>query len=720
MKLAPQPESHAFDHALDCETPPQPVQLGVSKRAYSLASHADSWEEIWEAASYYQQISELLEDAQHYAVFVGWQVDSRLPLPRPQRGTRDEAVRSLTRSLETLKEKVIRLCESKPDFQIYFLIWDHAYFYVLEREQMQGRIWDDIHPRVHFLFDNRYPYGGSHHEKIAIIDGTTAYCGGIDLCDERWDTPQHRFVDRRRSLDWKREHHGPYHDLAVRVTGPICAAIHEHIARRWRLLSSIPFPELPLEARTETKARHQVYLSRTIAHVDGGERGEGITREIEFLFRDLISQAEERIILEGQYYWSEKLNDLLIAKIHQMKGRNFEVYLILAETRDLKSLTRQMAYHEMKLLKKLEAAGRTAGVKVVIGAPYVLSGTSAPPRSIYVHSKILIVDQKYFSIGSANLASRAFRLDTELNLTLEARTPVEEKYIRETAERVLRHWNLHEEPANPVHLRRFDCALELKRLGRRSPWLSRIPWQYFFDPVVPWLYPLKRRYRKWTHTRSWLAFSGMLFVWGLGVSTSLWIFSLVTPDPLSSTSPTSWWAIYGVLLTSAWLLPLPFLALGIFASIQLGPHLGPELVTSAFWTASLWGYVLTRMFPTPMSRFFRKTSPPWLPERIGMRSFPYLISVLADPRVSIRSKIAYQGLYCVPLPWFILGNLLFLGSALYSICRWTSGLTQNYFMSHAQFGHEAKLASLAPVVAGSVILWGFAAIVFGLRNEKRS
>ena len=84
-------------------------------------------------------------------------------------------------------------------------MWDHAYFYVLERETWQGRIWDDLHPRVHFIFDNRHPFGGSHHEKLCIIDGTTAFCGGIDLCDERWDSPQHLYTDPRRSLQWEVE-----------------------------------------------------------------------------------------------------------------------------------------------------------------------------------------------------------------------------------------------------------------------------------------------------------------------------------------------------------------------------------------------------------------------------------------------------------------------------------------------------------------------------------
>ena len=70
-----------------------------------------------------------LEQAQNYAIFVGWQIDSRLPLDRPGGGH------------ETLKEKVLRICDARPDFHFYFLMWDHAYFYVFERETWQGRVW---------------------------------------------------------------------------------------------------------------------------------------------------------------------------------------------------------------------------------------------------------------------------------------------------------------------------------------------------------------------------------------------------------------------------------------------------------------------------------------------------------------------------------------------------------------------------------------------------
>ena len=241
-----------------------PSQL--SPRAYGQYLTSGSWEEIWEAGPYYDRISELLEDATQYAIFVGWQIDSRLRLKIPARG--QDGTLNLSSGFETLREKVLRLCECKPHFHFYFLLWDHAYIYVLEREFWQTRLWEDLHSRVHFVFDNRHPLGASHHEKICIIDGRVALCGGIDLCDERWDCPQHLYSDPRRSLKGRSEHHGPYHDLAVQVSGAVCRELQKHVGRRWRALSTIPFPQVGHFMQKDCGEGHWVYLSRTFASIN--------------------------------------------------------------------------------------------------------------------------------------------------------------------------------------------------------------------------------------------------------------------------------------------------------------------------------------------------------------------------------------------------------------------------------------------------------------------
>ena len=661
------------------------VHESISRRAYETVSEAFSWEELWEAGSYYSRISELLEDCSQYAVFVGWQVDSRVYMARPNRPGRPSAQ-------ETLKSKVVRLCEERPSLHVYFLIWDHAYFYSLEREALQGQAWLDIHPRVHFVFDNRHPFGGSHHEKVVIIDGKTALCGGIDVCDERWDSPAHLFHDPRRSLNGRIEKHGPYHDLAVQVTGPVVEQIQRHIHDRWVRLSSVPFPETHVHG---LKRGHPVLLSRTMAAVDADEGKVPVRREIEFLFKDLLRSAQRRIIIEGQYYWSAEMNDLLITKIHEMRGRPFKVFVILADLNQLKALSRQMSAHELRLIQKLESAAEECGTDLVIGYPEVFASpqereTGDPPsRPIYVHSKVMVIDDQYLAIGSANFSSRAFRVDTELNLTLLGGTPQDRAHINRVAGQILHHWNLNPlgqalNPLHPIRLVKFKTAQALRDIRLRHPWAISFPWRWLFDPQLPWLYLLKRRYRAWRKREPDLALLCVLGIWGLGV----FLCSRLAGVPLLPLSGKSGFGLlYCIFLASAWLVPLPFIAVALLCAAQLGEPFGPRIAVCGLWISAIWGYALCRMFPTVAGLYYQKTAPRWLPRRLGLRSFPLLIQVLGDFRVGLRSKIAIQGLYCAPVPWFVLGTLLLLPGALLLSCqavaRMTSGATRAWIEGHA-------------------------------------
>jgi phosphatidylserine/phosphatidylglycerophosphate/cardiolipin synthase-like enzyme len=622
----------------------------LSSRSYQVAALARSWEEIWEAGSYYERVAELLEGARRYAVIVGWQVDSRLPFRYP--------------FPETLREKVLRLCETRPGFLVFFLMWDHAYFYVFERETMQARVWDDLHPRVHFVFDNRHPYGGSHHEKIVIIDGRVALVGGIDLCDERWDTPEHLYRDPRRSLTGRGEHHGPYHDLAVQVTGPVVPAIQRHVETRWSKLTSIALPAPSRDEDAGDRDAHRVYLSRTLAAVDHGAHGQPpVIREIEFLTRELVRRAERRIYLEGQYYWSRGFNSALISKLRAMRGADFEVVVVLTELSELNSLTRQMAYHELALLAGLQDAASASGARLLVARPFAHAPDQSP-RPVYVHSKVMLVDDSYLSIGSANFANRAFRLDTELNLTLEARTEAEREHLRAFGERVARHWNTERDPARHLRLRSFRPRVQLAHERRRHPWLARFPWDAFFDPPMPWLYPLKRRVRRWERRQGFVALALVL------VGAAAAFFAAGLAELIEPLTPRA--RVYAVALSTVWCLRVPFVPLTLIAALDAGPRLAAAAATGALWAASLVGYCLARAFPTAAERHYGSHGLGGLRERPRVRSFRALVELLADPRVPMRAKIAYQGLACVPFPWFALGTLVVLPSALATAC-WAIG-----------------------------------------------
>ncbi|MGK5083945.1 phospholipase D-like domain-containing protein [Bdellovibrionota bacterium FG-1] len=626
--------------------------IALSKRSYFHRTLASSWEEIWEAGPYFDRLSTLLEDATDYAILVGWQIDSRLTIAIPGKSGQTE----------TLKEKIIRLCEMKPHFQFYILMWDHAYFYVLEREHWQGRIWEDIHPRVHFIFDNRHPFGGSHHEKICLIDGKVALCGGVDLCDDRWDSPDHLYQDPRRSLDHKAEKYGPYHDLSVQVTGPVCADLQSHVATRWQALSNIPFPQPPITPPFAKESQNTVYVSRTQSNIDPYGTHPILVREIEFLFRDLIRSAQYRVILEGQYFWSKGICDLLCAKIQAMRSKPFELYLILSDLAKVKTLTCLMDPYQRRLLDRLQTAARNTSVRLIIGHPQVLSPdpVTQPPRPIYIHSKLIIIDDRFLSIGSANFASRALRIDTEIHLTLEAKTDAQRHHVQNVASQVLDHWH-----RPPIRLQPITPLRNLRR--------NRLPFDFFFDPSFPWPTRFKLRFRKLARHHHWIIPLSLVL---LALTGSMLAVFLSFPG---RGSPDWMVILFGIALSTFWLIPLPFVPTALLTTLWLGPDTGIRLTLFSIWIGSILGFSVARIFPTTVARYCSEKAPKWLENRFKERTFSALLWVLADPRIELRFKIAYQGLYCIPLPWFLMAMGVLAPSVLFLICDWGFQL-YSYFL----------------------------------------
>jgi phosphatidylserine/phosphatidylglycerophosphate/cardiolipin synthase-like enzyme len=140
-----------------------------------------------------------------------------------------------------------------------------------------------------------------------------------------------------------------------------------------------------------------------------------------------------------------------------------------------------------------------------VGHPIV----RAPPpekshreKAVYVHSKLLIVDDRFISIGSTNLAARAFRVDSEVNLTWEAVHPTERPQVAAFADDVLQHWGLSagatiESQNSHAILKAVTPSHELKSWILTHPFLSAFPWKFFFDPEETWA----KSFKSWLKAR---------------------------------------------------------------------------------------------------------------------------------------------------------------------------------------------------------------------------
>src|SRR5262245_35268635 len=99
---------------------------------------------------------------------------------------------------------------------------------------------------VLFGFDDRHPVGGSHHQKVVVIDDQLAFCGGIDLTGHRWDTSAHRVEEPARTSAGKP--YGPYHEVQAMVSGPAAASLGILARDRWRALGEKRMPRLTVSS----------------------------------------------------------------------------------------------------------------------------------------------------------------------------------------------------------------------------------------------------------------------------------------------------------------------------------------------------------------------------------------------------------------------------------------------------------------------------------------
>ena len=250
--------------------------------------------------------------------------------------------------------------------------------------------------RIACELDDRERPMHCHHEKLVIVDGRTAFVGGIDLTDlggDRFDSPAHLPHGR---IGW--------HDATSRIEGPAAADVAAHFALRWQETTG---EELELAAAPEAGTA-AVQVVRTIPNgiYDGVPRGD--FRILESYMRALRS-AERLIYLESQFLWSPELVSVLAAKLRNPPTDEFRLVVLLpAHPMNGKEDTRG----QLGVLAEADAgAGRFL--------PCTLVQQGIGGKQVYVHAKIGIVDDRWLTIGSANLNEHSLFNDTEMNVVVQ-------------------------------------------------------------------------------------------------------------------------------------------------------------------------------------------------------------------------------------------------------------------------------------------------------------
>ncbi len=368
---------------------------------------------------YYRAFYEAAGAARHSILVSGWQFDSDACLLR---GAEAEAATLPVTVLGYLDA----LCRRTPELRVYMLAWDFHYVFALEREWMQSQRFNwTTHDRLQFLFDSAHPPGAAHHQKFAVIDGQISFLGGLDLCDHRWDDRHHRDPNPLRLS--RGAEHKPFHDVQAYLSGAdVGGALTELFVERWKKaggpaielapappLSAVHVPRgaVPLEAG-------RVALSRTDPQ---GSPGAAPDRyEIRQLYLDAIAAAEQLIYIESQYFSSHEVGAALAARLQAPDRPALDVAIVINMHAETLKEEIAVGLAQAKVIADLRAAA--VGTSHRLGIYYTVPATDdgrEPARATYIHSKIMIVDDRLLTVGSANLTNRSMGLDTELNVSVE-------------------------------------------------------------------------------------------------------------------------------------------------------------------------------------------------------------------------------------------------------------------------------------------------------------
>lgn len=369
--------------------------------------------------AYYRAFYQAATAAQQYILIAGWQFDSLVTLLRgPDARSAGKEVRFLP--------MLNQLCKSNPQLHIYILAWDFALLFMWEREWWQRQVFNDTTcDRLEFRFDNRHPIGASHHQKFVVMDGRIAFAGGADICEDRWDDCDHRTYHPDRLHRGGRPH-GPYHEIQGYCTGSAAEQLTELFRWRWlraggRELVLCP-PARPPAVRidpTISLGSPAVALSRTHP-APPSARGKTVA-EIRQLYITAIRSAQRLIYLENQYFSSQVIHDAFVGRMREAGRPRLQIVIILPKRAEKVIEDLALGGGQSALLRSLQQIARQTGHALGI---YYTAATDAEGReqATYIHSKLLLIDDRFVTVGSANATNRSLGFDSELNLSWEATT----------------------------------------------------------------------------------------------------------------------------------------------------------------------------------------------------------------------------------------------------------------------------------------------------------
>lgn len=314
-------------------------------------------------------------------------------------------------------------------------------------------LWLLRHGVLSACLDNRFPVAGSNHHKAVCFknpQAPTAILGSIDISETRWDEDTHLPKNPDRSA-------AATHDAGVLVEGPAVGDVERSFSQRWndstRTFGLEPV-DLPQPLITSPPSRPAALGTHSVQPLHTYGRtyrayGYSWSPVGEFTlwasYINALKQAHEYIYIEDQYFLpfdypprfrTGVANESdIVWQLGEALKRGVNV-AVLVPLRGEDSLYRLQKYQRDLAVSYLNTVAASAPGTFIAASLHV--GAGAPlATSVVVHSKLLICDDEFVLIGSANVCQRSMTHDGELSLGI---VDGAEAFARDTRTRI---WGEH-------------------------------------------------------------------------------------------------------------------------------------------------------------------------------------------------------------------------------------------------------------------------------------
>lgn len=211
------------------------------------------------------------------------------------------------------------------------------------------------------------------HRKIVVIDGKVAYTGGMNVADY--------YIDGIEGI-------GDWHDMHMHIEGPVINDIHSIFTRMWK--------ESTGEVLEGEKYFPKYQSSLDNLRMTIVDRNAGTTSDaIRDLFVTMLNSAQKKVLIINPYFVpTHRVRQALKDAI----DRGVDVQILQSAKSDI-PLTPEAGHYVGNNLAK-------RGAKV-----YLFHGG-------FHHTKIMMVDDLYCTVGSSNMDARSLRCDYEINTVI--------------------------------------------------------------------------------------------------------------------------------------------------------------------------------------------------------------------------------------------------------------------------------------------------------------